>query len=155
MLTFKKITKDLILNHINDFVAISKDVPHEYWTASNYLMDLKNKWEISTACFCEDVLYSFIIASEKDDDLVHIHKFMVNPKKRNMGVGNKTLIHFINQLNTKIKKITLKVYVDNQVAIGFYKKNGFQIIDSKMELLVMEKIIQKPLLENLPHNNNL
>lgn len=65
------------------------------------------------------IVYDFLY------DRAEIEYICVLDQYKNKGIGSK-LLNEIEKLN--IKNITLEVKESNQVAINFYKKNGFRIV---------------------------
>jgi ribosomal protein S18 acetylase RimI-like enzyme len=136
-MTFKieALTRELMQQNIQDFVHLAKNnIEGEYWDNSNFLSDLRNKWNLSF--FVKDdtgKIIAFLIASEKTDS-IHIHKFVVDLPARQMGVGT-LLLDYLKTKATKV--ITLKVRVDNEMGIQFYKKKGFVILAREADLYIM------------------
>lgn len=129
MINFVSIDKQFLSDRINQFIAILRDVKHEYWKAHHFLQDLPGKWELSICCVIDNQIVGYIIASYKPNS-VHVHKFMVNEKHRSREIGKKLLIKFFSKVEkiSTIKKITLKVYQDNPRGVKFYKNKGFKIV---------------------------
>lgn len=137
-LEFKKLTRDLVLAKLSDLAYICRDVPHENWEDNQYLIDLPGKWDLSIVSLSGDNLIGYIIASEKEFSVAHIHKFIVNPSYRGQGIGKKMLDEFIKISGKNNTKITLKVYHDNIDAIRFYQNQGFMKSGIRNNLIVME-----------------
>lgn len=129
--------KDLLKKYIQNFVQLSKNnIVDEYWIEDNFLVDLNKKWELS--CYVTDSLEKitgFLIASEKEES-VHIHKFVVDAPVQGKGLGARMLTYLQNRIH---KPITLKVHKENEMAIGFYARNGFTIQDERGDLYTMIK----------------
>jgi ribosomal protein S18 acetylase RimI-like enzyme len=140
-LTFRIISKNTIEKQLPIFMDLSKDLAHDNWIAANYLMDLESKWTLSLACYENEQLAGYIIASKRNEKHVHIHKFVVDIDSRGKGIGKILLSEFINRINTFTELITLKVYNDNPRAIKFYLDNGFFLKESNDLLLTMERVL--------------
>jgi ribosomal protein S18 acetylase RimI-like enzyme len=140
---YKILTKELVLDRIDDLKSICRDVPHENWDNEKYLVDLPGKWEVSIASFNGNILMGYIIASEKVTGTVHIHKFIVNPSFRRQGIGRDMLKKLISHAGKNISKITLKVYEDNPEAIDFYRAAGFTDGGKSNGLLNLEMKINR------------
>ena len=98
-----KLTKDYLVKNINDFINILKEIPNEYWSENNFILDLPGKWDYSICITNKsNKLIGYIIASEKND-CVHIHKFMVNENYRNKKIG-KTLLDSLISICKSSKK---------------------------------------------------
>jgi ribosomal protein S18 acetylase RimI-like enzyme len=148
-LIIQKLTKPVLSENIDQFIDILKEIPGEYWEADHFLKDLPGKFQLSCCGFTEGFkLSGYIIASLPDSSSVHIHKFMIASKFRGRLYGQNLLYFFeglVKEIN--LHNITLKVRADNNDAIRFYKRAGFEIesecIDSKSSelLLIMRKLI--------------
>jgi len=63
------------------------------------------------------------------DFSVEIIKFLIKKPYQNRGFGNKLFAYFYKQVRMSQKKlIILQVRVDNIIAVNFYKKLNFKII---------------------------
>lgn len=64
----------------------------------------------------------------RSSHVVYIHKLAINYEFQNQGLGGKLFEAVITNLKADgIKRLELKVEADNQKAVRFYKKIGFQI----------------------------
>ncbi|MBN1184050.1 MAG: GNAT family N-acetyltransferase [Bacteroidales bacterium] len=140
-LTFKKISRELLASDFDDFIAVSDGTEHDNWGKDQYMLDLEGKWEHSMVAYFNRLLAGYIIVSIKDNDTLHIHRFIVNNNIRGQGTGKAMLNELEKTISSYFKKLTLKVYEDNVKAIAFYEKNGFKILDSKNGLNLMEKYL--------------
>ena len=68
----------------------------------------------------------FLSISEQAAGNFFIHKFYVKKEKRGEGIGSKAFLELIQQM-PEAKEIRLQVNRKNK-AVGFYEKNGFQIL---------------------------
>ena len=123
-----KITKEYMLENLEQFKGIIKDVPNEYWTDKHFLLDLPGKWDWSITMEHEDKLIGFVIASSARAGRVHIHKFMVAKEYRSRGIGNVLLMYYMGF------RVTLKVHKSNDRAIRFYLRNAFVINEDLGEM---------------------
>jgi [ribosomal protein S18]-alanine N-acetyltransferase len=148
-LVIQKLTKPVLSGNLDQFIDILKELPGEYWEADHFLKDLPGKFQVSCCAFTEvNKLAGYIIASFHDNSGVHIHKFMITGKLRGRHYGQ-NLLHFFEGIvrDYNLNNITLKVRAENNDAIRFYKREGFEIesecIDSKNSevLLIMRKLI--------------
>lgn len=72
----------------------------------------------------------FIIGVKNKEDIVRILMLAVNKENRRKKIGSLLLNRLIqNILEEPISRIELEVRIDNQEAIKFYQKHGFEIID--------------------------
>ena len=61
-------------------------------------------------------------------DRIEIEYIVVNDEYKKLGIGSK-LLKYIEK--SGIKNITLEVRESNEVAINFYKKNGYEIVATR------------------------
>jgi len=91
----------------------------------------------------------FLLGAKTNVDSVRILLFAVKREYRRKGIGSKMLKRFIREmLLQNIKKIELEVRRDNKLALNFYKKHGFNIVDiipsfyqDKQSAYVLRKIL--------------
>ncbi len=139
----KTLEKEILKKRIIEFISIIKDVPKEYWEEEHFLYDLNEKWKYSLFTEEKNKIKGFVIASKKPQS-IHIHKFMVQNSERSKGIGLMLLNDFeLKCLSNNDNLITLKVYKDNGRAVVFYLKNGFEIINCKKDLLLLQKRLLK------------
>ena len=74
-------------------------------------------------------MVGYIIASQKENNHVHIHKYVVDEPYRRRNIGRK-LLQLLNNdcIKEKVTIITLNVYVINTEAIRFHMNNSSKII---------------------------
>ena len=104
--------------------------------------DLKDIYSI----FCENEFVGIIQKIRKENDNIHIGRFLINPELTGKGLGKRALIEFINLIfqNEDVNSITLNVFDYNVGAKKLYEKVGFKvvsIIESPMKkyMMIMEK----------------
>jgi GNAT superfamily N-acetyltransferase len=73
----------------------------------------------------DDQSIGFIAVSSNNQEDYFLHKFYIDQKKSNSGIGTKTLDLLIQEV--KPKSLTLTVNRQNFKSINFYFKNGFKI----------------------------
>ena len=93
----------------------------------NYSNNNDNNDNNSIDAFINDDLVGYIMGKLSNDNF-HILSIAVDKEYRKKGIGSSLLESFIKLNYDKCNSISLYVYVDNKVAINFYKKNGFNII---------------------------
>ena len=65
-------------------------------------------------------------------DRIEIDNFFVDENYRNQGIGKKLLSYLVViGINNHVINITLEVRKSNEVAINFYKKNGYKIVSTR------------------------
>lgn len=118
--------------YLQEFIEIIRDNLNEYWTEEHFMSDLPGKWQLSRIVKVDETLAGFIIASRKNENQVHVHKFAVSRKLRSNGIGKKLFEAFREQLEPS-SFITLKVYKENLDAIRFYENLQFAPDDESPE----------------------
>ena len=79
-------------------------------------------------------------------DCYEIEMIVVSKEVRHQGIGTALLNHFLENYRIKDKEILLEVAINNNYAIDFYKKVGFNIINVRkkyyngIDALVMKKV---------------
>tara|TARA_Y100001970_G_scaffold239453_1_gene301443 strand:+ start:370 stop:855 length:486 start_codon:yes stop_codon:yes gene_type:complete len=73
----------------------------------------------------------------------HIFHLIIDPEQRQKGYGNLLFAHAEELIiKNNLKKITINVLINNQIAKNFYEKNGFIVSnDSKPRKIKMLKIL--------------
>jgi len=134
-LFLQPLSPEHLLEHIDAYMAISADASP--WTKDNFLKDLPDKWTLSFSLW-EDVPVAYCIMSRRKG-VIHIHQFMVAPYARGDGIGAAMLAETL-----KRGASTLKVAPDNEGAIRFYCRHGFQEVAKENEYLVMKLMAHGP-----------
>lgn len=129
-----KLSKQLLLNNIDFFIKLGKDIiPRElqYWDKEHYLLEVDGKWDYSFCCILEEKLMGFLICTKKSEkNFVHINKMAISKEYRSLKIGSKMLASLKNTcLNNNIDAISLFTNKKNEGALNFYLKHGFQIED--------------------------
>jgi len=76
-------------------------------------------------------LVGFIIGVKTNSEIARIVMLAVSKDYRRQGVGNILLSNFLREVLIKnIKHVELEVNINNNSAIEFYRKHGFEIIDT-------------------------
>ncbi|MFN8670450.1 MAG: GNAT family N-acetyltransferase [Candidatus Sericytochromatia bacterium] len=75
-----------------------------------------------------------ILTSEIKGDIYHLSRLYILPNFQGKKIGKNLLENLIE--NNTIKEIFLSVEENNEKAISFYKKEGFEIVDKKVDLLL-------------------
>lgn len=65
----------------------------------------------------------------KNIDFYELELLYVDEKYRNKGIGTQLLDYFIQNIVKGEQDVFLEVAVNNEVAINFYKKFGFEVIN--------------------------
>jgi len=76
-------------------------------------------------------IVGFIVGLKPDEEIAKVLLLSVTNDHRKKGIGTALLKRFLNAMkNQNIKKVELEVRTTNTVAIGFYKKHGFDVVDT-------------------------
>ena len=74
---------------------------------------------------------SFAVYDKKEPTVFRLHKIYINPQHQGKQIGNKLIEFVVNTIRNKnASALLLNVYRNNSIAVNFYKKNGFEIIES-------------------------
>jgi ribosomal protein S18 acetylase RimI-like enzyme len=132
-----------INSHENDILAVAADQPDEYWTKEHFLKNLPLKWELSFVVWRSDKIVAYAILSQKAQNTVHIHHFMVKSEHRGEGLGSEMLAEVeLRSRRLGAKYLTLKVRHDNNQAKGFYQDKGFELQESQPHYQPMKKTLE-------------
>ena len=104
--------------------------------------DLKDIYSI----FCENEFVGIIQKIRKENDNIHIGRFLINPELTGRGLGKRALIEFINLIfqDEDVNSITLNVFDYNAGAKKLYEKVGFEVVNvtenpMKKYMMIMKK----------------
>ena len=104
--------------------------------------DLKDIYSI----FCENEFVGIIQKIRKENDNIHIGRFLINPELAGKGLGKRALIEFINLIfqDEDMNSITLNVFDYNVGAKKLYEKVGFEVVNvtenpMKKYMMIMKK----------------
>ena len=107
------------LNEIN-----SKSLPIAY-TKNDYAMFISSNKHFIIVAEINNKLVGYCLV-EKFGKRNHIMSIAVSEEHRKHGIAQLMINKFISD-HKEINRITLYVHVENEVAISFYKKNGFSV----------------------------
>lgn len=75
-------------------------------------------------------IIGFLIGVITNPDTAKILMLGVYKHSRKQNVGSRLINHFFNKIKQKnIKNVELEVRIDNKIAIKFYEKHNFKIIE--------------------------
>ena len=122
----RTVTPGDIVAHQKAFLAIAADIPDEYWSLKNLLVDLPGKWNLSFALWQKSLPVAYAILSQKSDNQIHLHHLMIDHRHRAKGWGAR----MITEMTTRARAagatiLTLKAARSNADALRFYSRNGF------------------------------
>lgn len=115
---------------VNENISAHSFIPKEYW---------QNNYEYVKSALPQAEIYVYE-TNNKINGFIglngdYIEGIFVNSDNQHKGTGTALL----NEIKQKKNRLTLKVYEKNTQAIHFYKKNGFEILDSGIDHAVGEK----------------
>ena len=123
---------------IDQFVAVARDVPGEYWSAKHFLLELPEKWILSLAAWSGEVVVDYAIVSRKSADTAHLHHFMVAANRRGQGLGARLLTAAAERCrDNRCTEIGLKVAASSVDAQRFYRQHGFDDVGGDDNYRVM------------------
>jgi ribosomal protein S18 acetylase RimI-like enzyme len=137
-------TKQLIQSHLIQVLEIDKKTLGfvGIWDSKSYLTDYQCKWELSNLALQKNLVIGLIVASQYNETKVHIHRFIIDPKYQNQGVGFQLFTDFEKRCKESNKEI-ITVEFDGKLKVeGFYLKLGFQRM-SKDEIIIYLKQKEK------------
>jgi ribosomal protein S18 acetylase RimI-like enzyme len=88
---------------------------------------------------CEEPVGVMILRPGMDEDTLHISCIEVAEPIRRNGWGSKMLATLKNEINGVYKKVTLRCI--NSSLIPFYLRNGFRLVNSDPNNIIMEAAI--------------
>ncbi len=136
--TIQKLNFNIASEHVDAFLELGVDNIGEYWTKENFLMNLKDKWDLSLFSKTEDKFSGYLIASNKLGK-AHIHHLIVGKDFRNNKIGGNLVRELEKNIINDYSAITLKVHESNKNAIRFYNDLNFRKISEIGEYVIMEK----------------
>ena len=135
---FRTVSPSDILTYQDEFLAIADDIPGEYWTLQNFLIDLPAKWDLSFALWQNDLPIGYAILSKKSEDQVHLHHFMIDRDHRAKGWGTRMITEMSDRAEAAgATLLTLKVEKSNASALRFYSRNGFSFRAEERSFIIL------------------
>ena len=129
-----------IRGHWTSLQAIAADVPGEYWTEENFLVDLPDKWRLSFAAWSGAKPVAYAILSRRSADRVYLHHFMVTAPLRGQGLGSMMIEEMERRsLALGCSRLALKVARDNAGAQRLYFRLGYASGGHQGDYVVFDK----------------
>jgi len=73
----------------------------------------------------------FIVGIKMSNGVARITMLSINKKYRKQGIGSALLTQFLKEMSLQnIRQVELEVRINNDAAIKFYKKHGFDIMET-------------------------
>lgn len=140
--TIRPLSRDALEKSVDDFIAVAKGVPGEYWGREHFLTELPEKWRLSLAAWIAGRPVGYAIISRKSELIAHLHHFMIAPEHRGKGLGETMLEKAIIQCaDSGCSEMTLKVAAESKDAQRFYRRNGFETSGEPGAYLLMRRAI--------------
>ena len=125
-------------NFLEQWAGKSLDFP----LTESQIDDLKDIYSI----FCENEFVGIIQKIRKENDNIHIGRFLINPELTGKGLGKRALLKFINLIfqEKNVNSITLNVFDYNVGAKKLYDNVGFKVVNvtenpMKKYMMIMKK----------------
>jgi ribosomal protein S18 acetylase RimI-like enzyme len=115
-------SRDTCLAMMDQLIEVAKD--YSDWGPDQFLSELPDKYALSFIVL-DDGIAGYSVMSRKWPGRVHIHHFMIDLKKRNVGFGQIMLCEAAQRAGNV--PLSLKVSPFNVGAIRFYERHGFAI----------------------------
>jgi [ribosomal protein S18]-alanine N-acetyltransferase len=131
----KKIEK----SSIADLIRIAEEVNLSHWSADSYIEEMKNPASIMFRLEGEaNETVGFIVGRMIEGGTLEpvpeaeIYNIAVIETEQNGGLGQLLFDHFLEVVRQNNgKSIWLEVRESNEKAIGFYRKNGFEKVQTR------------------------
>lgn len=113
------------------------------WKEANLLMDLPQKWALSQSLLKDEEIAGVCISSLKGDE-AYVHFLSIAEQFQRRGLGKNLLKTLdLDAVKMGVKKISLRCPTENERALNFYRKNGFETI------AVVDDEISRPYRDNI------
>tara|TARA_B100000963_G_C22374183_1_gene557243 strand:- start:70 stop:519 length:450 start_codon:yes stop_codon:yes gene_type:complete len=110
---------------IYDLSKIGEESLPIYYTMYHLLEILSDSSYVIFKCMLNNTIIGFAIIKIYNSKHLHVMSIAISKKYRNTGCGSKLLNHL--KIKFMNHKITLYVQIQNNPAVQFYLKNGFEI----------------------------
>lgn len=126
-------------SHIADLIRIGDETNLSPWTAQGYLDEMKNPDSIMLRLENDDnstsgfIVGRFVIGGEIETVVdAEIYNIAVAEKEQRRGLGQLLLDSFVSDCRKRnTANIWLEVRESNKKAIAFYRKNGFERVQTR------------------------
>jgi ribosomal protein S18 acetylase RimI-like enzyme/O-antigen ligase len=123
------LTRRQARRYLRSLMDIDAQILGERWTREQWFKDLPGKWEFSKFILRDLEPIGFVVASAKGE-AIHVHRLAIRDLYRGKGRG-KQLLHEVakSAQQRSLPTMTLKVSRENERALVFYQRLGFQHAD--------------------------
>ena len=144
MVTYEPLTRERVIQDGEALAMLGADNSWENWTVENLLSERPFKWDLSILAVCGGKPVGYAVASYTGD-VVHLHHLIVGLEWRGRGIGRELLFRLaLKAKQMAVRKLSLKVHRQNQRAIAFYTRWGFEITeDNHLELFRMIAVVNE------------
>lgn len=126
-------------SHIADLIRIADETNLSTWSAQNYLDEFQMPGSIMLRLESElNVTIGFVVGRIVDGGVVEtehqaeIYNIAIDKSEQGKGFGQLLFDAFIEKCNEQnVTSVWLEVRESNEKAIGFYKSNGFEHVQSR------------------------
>lgn len=126
-------------SHIADLMRIAEETHLSFWSAQNYLDELKNgdgilmRLKSDSNATIGFVVGRIVLGGLADIEMdAEIYNIAVIPSEQNKGYGQMLFDAFAAVCRERnVRKIWLEVRESNAPAIRFYEKNGFKRVQTR------------------------
>ena len=172
-----KLSYSYCCDHSEKILKVINIIPHIYWDITDLLCQdndfYKNKWNYSYVVRNESreiigVLISYFRISDKNHifDSLYLHRYAIDPKYQNIGIGTEVLKYFIQRSFEEIPwllniSVQTNDTIENCHVINFYRNIGFKDMynvyyENKTDiLLLLERKYYTSHLPTIAYKSNL
>ncbi|HRI04958.1 MAG TPA: ribosomal protein S18-alanine N-acetyltransferase [Pyrinomonadaceae bacterium] len=126
-------------SHIADLIRIADETNLSAWTAQNYLdefqmpgsimLRLESALNVTIGFVVGRIVEGGVVESEQQAEIYNI---AIDKSEQGKGFGQLLFDAFIEKCNEQnVTSVWLEVRESNEKAIGFYKSNGFEHVQSR------------------------
>lgn len=134
----KQLDEDVARAQVVELLSLSADQQWETWSANNLLEPRSEKWRLSLLATTGAFPIGYAIVSQPLLNLHHLHRLAIAPNYRGRRVGSALMRRVIASAVDSGATLTLKTHRENELAMRFYERLGFRIVDETENLRVLE-----------------